>query len=178
MALSKIQSESVNLADDFAFTGTVTGAAPENSVAVICDAKSSSTTGGTFTSGAWRVRDLNTELFDPDGIVSIASNRFTLGAGKYQITFGAPAFKVATHQTALYNYTDSSFVAYGMVQVTAASNDVCNFSTGSAFLNLTGSKTFEIQHRCSATKATNGFGVAATWNGDFETYCLVTIIKV
>jgi hypothetical protein len=65
-----------------------------------------------------------------------------------------------------------------MVQVTAASNDVCNFSTGSAFLNLTGSKTFEIQHRCSATKATNGFGVAATWNGDFETYCLVTIIKV
>jgi hypothetical protein len=62
MALSKIQSESVNLADDFAFTGTVTGAAPENSVAVICDAKSSSTTGGTFTSGAWRVRDLNTEV--------------------------------------------------------------------------------------------------------------------
>ena len=26
MALSKIQSESVNLADDFAFTGTVSGA--------------------------------------------------------------------------------------------------------------------------------------------------------
>ena len=177
MALSKIQSESLNLADSYAFTGTITGAGG-NSVAVICDAKSSTTTGGEFATGAWRVRDLNTELFDADGIVSIASNRFTLGAGEYHIAFGAPAFKVATHQTALYNYTDSSFVAYGMGQEASTTGANANVSIGSAFLNLTGSKTFEIQHRCASTKATNGFGVAATWNGDFEIYCLVTIIKV
>ena len=32
MALSKIQSESINLADNFAFTGTVTGAGSEGLV--------------------------------------------------------------------------------------------------------------------------------------------------
>ena len=30
MALSKIQSESINLADNFAFTGTVTGSGESN----------------------------------------------------------------------------------------------------------------------------------------------------
>ena len=34
MALSKIQSESVNLADDFAFSGTVTAAIQEQQTAI------------------------------------------------------------------------------------------------------------------------------------------------
>ncbi|SVB60040.1 uncharacterized protein METZ01_LOCUS212894, partial [marine metagenome] len=46
------------------------------SYAIIADQKAQNTAGGTFTSGAWRTRDLNTEITDPDGIVSISSNEF------------------------------------------------------------------------------------------------------
>ena len=51
------------------------------------------TNGGTFTSGAFRTRDSNTEVADPDNIVSISSNQFTLGAGNYLIEASAPAYK-------------------------------------------------------------------------------------
>ncbi len=67
-------------------SGTATGfSSGFVSYAAICNEQPSGTEGGTFTSGAWRVRDLNTEIADPDGIVSISSNQFTLGAGSYLI---------------------------------------------------------------------------------------------
>ena len=42
--------------------------------AIICDEKAHNVGGGTFTSGAFRTRDLDTEIADPDGIVSISSS--------------------------------------------------------------------------------------------------------
>ena len=50
--------------------------------AIICDEKAHNAHAGTFTSGL-RTRDLNTEIADPDGIVSISNNQFTLSAGDY-----------------------------------------------------------------------------------------------
>ncbi|MGB7337070.1 MAG: hypothetical protein WBD01_14885, partial [Salaquimonas sp.] len=47
--------------------------------AVIYDLKSSGSGGGTFTSGAWQTRSLNT-LYDPDGHVTLVSNAFTFDA--------------------------------------------------------------------------------------------------
>mgnify|MGYP007000107383 len=41
-----------------------------SSYAIIADVKASNGNGGTFTTGDWRTRDLNTEISDPDGIVS------------------------------------------------------------------------------------------------------------
>ena len=64
------------------------------SYAIICDQKDSTTDGGDFTTGAWRTRNLNTEIADPDGIVSISSNQFTLQAGTYLIKWSAPAYDV------------------------------------------------------------------------------------
>ena len=48
------------------------------SYALIADQKAQGTISGSFTSGDWRTRDLNTELSDADDIVSISSNQFTL----------------------------------------------------------------------------------------------------
>ncbi len=61
-------------------SGTASGFGLFSSYAIIADHKAQNTAGGTFTSGAWRTRDLNTEITDPDGIVSIASDQFTLAA--------------------------------------------------------------------------------------------------
>ena len=49
------------------------------SYAVVCDQKANNTDGGTFSNGAWRTRDLNREVCDDDGIVTVANNKFTLG---------------------------------------------------------------------------------------------------
>ena len=84
--------------------------------AIICDEKASTADGGTFTSGAWRTRDLNTEIADPDGIVSISSNQFTLGAGTYLIKFSAPACQVNSHQTKLYDITGTADVEVGSIE--------------------------------------------------------------
>lgn len=50
MALSKIQSESVNLADDFAFSGTVTGAGVSGKVLQVVSMLTSSNTSTNSTS--------------------------------------------------------------------------------------------------------------------------------
>ena len=67
------------------------------SYAVIADAKSVGTEGGTFTNNADRTIDLNTEIFDPDSIVSISSNQFTLQAGNYFIEASAPAYHAVSY---------------------------------------------------------------------------------
>ena len=81
MAIDKIQSESINLTDDFAFTGTVTGAGGNNVPAFF--AISTSTEDNTNVSdNTWTKKTLSTEVYDTDG--KYTSSRFTpTVAGKY-----------------------------------------------------------------------------------------------
>ena len=146
------------------------------SYAIICDQKANNTSGGGFTSGAWQTRDLNTEIADPDGIVSIASNQFTLQAGSYLIEARAPAYSVDAHQTRPYNATDASVVQYGTnAYAREATGD--QGSTDSqvyARVTITASKAFEIQHRAQTTRATTGFGVGS----DFSNEVIYTTVKI
>lgn len=179
-ALSKSAGGTVNgtiTANAFVGDGSaLTGLGGGTSVAVIADQKAANTNGGTATSGAWQTRDLNTELGDPDSIVSISSNQFILGAGDYIIQWSCPAIQTEGHQTRLYNDTAASVVALGQTAFGSASFPIQQNSNGSAYVNLTASANLEIQHRVANTKATNGFGDAA--NFGTETYTVVTIFKV
>jgi len=82
MAIDKIQSESINLADTFAFTGTVTGAGGVNTPAVVVH-------GGTDAyggSGTWTKVQLDTELLDTENSFNTSTYRWTpQTAGKYFI---------------------------------------------------------------------------------------------
>ena len=49
----------------------------------VSDVKAYNAYGGTFTQGAWRTRDINTEDSDASSICSINSNQITLAAGTY-----------------------------------------------------------------------------------------------
>tara|TARA_R100001591_G_scaffold81497_1_gene88374 strand:+ start:157 stop:678 length:522 start_codon:yes stop_codon:yes gene_type:complete len=85
MALSKIQSESINLADNFAFTGTVTGAGESNSPLVYVWADSTSTTVSDATNTKIT---LDNETIDSENLFS--SSRFTVTSshlGKYWVHF-------------------------------------------------------------------------------------------
>ena len=79
MAITKIQSESMNLADTYAFTGTVTGAGGVNTPAF--EAYLSSTQSPSDNS--WTKIQINTEVFDTASAYDNSSNyRFTVPSGQ------------------------------------------------------------------------------------------------
>ena len=143
--------------------------------AIIVDQKSATTDGGTFTSGDWRTRDLNTELSDPDGIVTISSNQFTLAAGSYLIRWKAPAYRIEKHQTRLQDITNTATREYGLSSYNAGGGYAVTYSCGSARVIPSASTTYEIQHHCQSTQTTNGFGVNA--GAGIEQYTMVEIFR-
>ena len=163
-------------------------------IAIIADHKDSGTGGGTFTSGAWRTRDLNTEVSDPDGIVSIQSSTagtqngggnmghsFTLGAGTYFIDWTAPAYAVNKHKSSLYDITGSSYLTYGQVaRSDSAGNGGMCMSHGSYIHAPSASNTYEIRHYCQTTLSSSGFGPAggSDTGSTIEVYTIVKIFKL
>jgi hypothetical protein len=81
MAITKIQSESLNLADDFAFTGTITGAGESNAPAF----QAYRSTGQSVTTGVSTKIAFDTKQFDTNNCYDNSTNyRFTpTVAGKY-----------------------------------------------------------------------------------------------
>ena len=75
-------------------------------VAVIADEKTSGTNGGTFNSGSWQTRDLNTVKVNTITGFSMSANQFTLPAGDFIILAYAPAFAVHRHHARIQNITD------------------------------------------------------------------------
>lgn len=172
---------STELANDAVTTAkiadnAVTSAKYVISVARITDSKASGTAAGGFTSGAWRTRDLTVIEDDPDSIVTLSSNQFTLGAGTYLIQWSAPAYRVDHHQTRLWDVTGSTDLGKGTSEYMNSSVTVMTRSFGFDIVTLTASNTFEIQHRCATTQASDGFGRAASLAA--EKYTMVTIFKL
>jgi hypothetical protein len=128
--------------------------------AVIIDQKAQNTAGGTFTAGAWRTRDLTTEQTDDDNIVSLSSNQITLAAGTYFIRASAPAYRSDVHQTRLYNVSDTAEILAGTSESAPTSGATSNRSFVIGQFTIADTKTIELQHYCTNTQATNGFGVA------------------
>ena len=173
LATTGTASNATFLRGDGAFAAA--GGGKFESYAIIADQKSSTTQGGAFTSGAWRTRDLNTEIADADGIVSISSNQFTLGAGSYLIRGYASVYRTNGHQVRLYNVTDSAEVAVGCNGMSHSSYYNMNPYTVTGRVTITGSTVFELQHRCADTVNTYGYGQKISWGT--EQYALVEIFK-
>ena len=148
-----------------------------SSYAIICDQKGTNTAGGSTSTGAFNTRDLNTELADPDGIVSISSNQFTLQAGTYLIKASAPAYKATRHQILIWNATDSSSVAVGTSEYChpTSGNITRSFAVGRT--TISGAKAFEIRHRVGTAESTYGFGVESNYDTLASIYTIVEIFK-
>lgn len=132
----------------------------------IYDSKASGTNGGTFTASAWQKRDLNATI-DPDSFVTLASDEFSFTKAGY-VEWSAPGATCGVHKTRLYNVTDSVSVSPpGTSELAINSTSSQTRSFGGA--NVEASKTYRIEHRCSVTKATNGFG-EPTVTGEVEVY--------
>jgi len=147
---------------------------PAARVAYLKDVKPSGTVGGTFTSGSYQTRVLNTLEGDSE-FVTLASNQFTLPKGEYILEAVCPGFLVSNHKARLQNITDALTVSLGSYAQTSAA--CLNHSFIYAKFQVLDQKTFEIQHRCSTTRASDGFGSAASF-GDDEIFTQVKITKV
>jgi hypothetical protein len=143
--------------------------------ALIRDEKAQNTSGGTFTAGAWQTRDLNTEVFDTGGHVSVASNQITLTAGTWFVRASAPGFAVNRHQLRLQNITDAGTLIVGTSMHAAQSNNVCSLATLEGRFTSLATKVLELQHRCETTLATRGLGVEG--NFTTEVYAVIELWK-
>lgn len=143
---------------------------------VLKDEQTANTNGGTFTSGAWQTRTLNTEAADTGGDCSLSSNQFTLAAGTYRISVRAPAYNCGFHKTRLRNITDGTTTIVGESSYCSTTRDMQTSSVIVGRFTIASSKTFEIQHRCSTTQSTTGFGVASNF-GEVEVYTVVELEK-
>jgi hypothetical protein len=133
--------------------------------AIIEDQKTAGTPGGTFSTGAWRTRDINTKVRDPKSLVSVASNQFVpavSGWVEWQTTVGV----VQNNTTRLQNITDGTTAGYGMSsrKVDDATNVmVCGGAP------VVAGKTYELQHQCAQSKTTDGFGIPGTFGTEVYT---------
>ena len=125
----------------------------------IQDQKAQNTAGGTFTSGAWRTRDLNTEVADTGNHASVASNQVTLDAGTYCCLISCPAQAVNFHQARLYDTTGTAVLLIGQ---NAYSRSDPYYQFTHAFIEgrftIATQKVLEVQHYSQTTFATGGFG--------------------
>lgn len=144
--------------------------------AVLQDQKAGGTDGGTFTSGSFIDRVLNTEVYDLYNFVTLAGNAFTLPAGTWIVEWSAPAYRVDSHQSRLWNETDSAVVGQGTSEAASDGVAITTRSEGIAKVVTVASKAFKIQHRCSSTWASLGLGAATTLGG--EVYTTVNIWRV
>jgi hypothetical protein len=148
--------------------------------AVFRDNKSATAAGGTFTSGAWRTRDLNTTQINNISGASISSNQIILPAGTYYVWATTPAYSVYRYSGRLQNITDSTTT---LISTTGFANinssHVVNIFICGQF-TISAQKTFEIQNRCSDTKNGDGFGTAGEQMGDTQdsVYSVISIEKI
>ena len=146
----------------------------ESQLLHVRDEKASGTPGGTFTTGAWRTRTLNTIKTNEITGASLSSNQITLATGTYYINAMAPGFNLGRHQTALYNITDSSFEIIGSSEYGTASTNAVTRSFLNSRFTISAQKTFELQHRCETTDTTYGFGVDSV----FSQVCVYAEVQI
>lgn len=144
-----------------------------NALFHVQDQKTAGTNGGTFTSGSFQTRTLNTSVINTLSGASLASNQITLQAGTYFVDATAPAVAVNKHKMVLFNVTDSTNALIGQSLYSDQANNA-NLGTVSGQITITSQKVFELRHRCDTTKLNDGLGVASNY-GVTEIYADVKI---
>lgn len=173
---------------EWRYDGTVFRRSSTNpsSYALLTYAVSSGTDGGGNAAGAWTTRPINTENYDPNNIVSLSANRFTLGAGTYLITTSQThwSFLGAGGDSAsgrIRNITDSTTLIVAETQhrnfALSSNGATLSVKTPTYKFTINSSKTFELQYYRDAIQTSNGLGVNSS-TGESEIYASIFIQKI
>ncbi len=141
--------------------------------AYVClrDVKAQNTNGGTFTSGAWQIRDLTEELADTADICVLDEDYiFMLPAGTYRCLITCPAYQVNQHQARLLDYFAGPAVALLGASAQAGAGDATpTHAIIQGPFTLANEGALVVQHQCSQTKADTGFGPPANFTNEIYT---------
>ena len=143
-----------------------------SSYAIVSDQKPQGTVQQSITSGDWRVLDVNTEIADPDGIVSISSNRISLAAGSYLIKAVVSGYKGNAQSARIYDYTNTAVVGFGFSTYLDAVHNFYQDLHMMTRVTPSGTTEYEFQRQVGAT-STPG----STSNYQVETYLYAEIYK-
>ena len=146
------------------------------SYAILADQKAAGSGGGASSGNAWTESVLNTEIADPDSIVSISSNQFTLGAGNYLIKWKKSFFATQRVVTRLYDVTNSAVKQNSMTVGAFNNSGAVTFSHGIARVTPTGSTAYKFQYYADNQDG-DGQGVDAPDDECVGIYLLVEIYK-
>lgn len=148
----------------------------ELDIAIIRDEKSQGTPGGTYTSGSYRQREINTIAYDPEDFVDIAGNAFTVPIGEYLIFARAPAYRIGECNLRLWDSTEGEEVANGASNYasnSAAYHVICTLLEVVEALVET---TYSLSMLGETTQSTNGMGKEG--NGAIEIFTEVLIVRL
>ena len=135
---------------------------------------------GSTTADTTHQRGLNTEDFDPDGIVSISNNEFTLAAGTYFLKYSIPFYKCGYAFGHIYNVTDSAVVANSYTVSSLANTTLAGQQghlQGSCRVTISGSKAFKVNMYASGARVNTGLGYRSNQSGIPSVYTQVEIWK-
>jgi len=157
--------------------GVSGGAAEVLSIVTFEDRKAIGVNSGTATNGAWRTRDLNTEV-DPDGLASLSANQITLAAGTYHVWAEASGYRVIHHQIRLRDITNAVTLLTGLSARSFSSDATTTISTLAGLITLAASTVLELQHRVSSTLADFGWGTDVGTGFDTNIHARIVFQKV
>ena len=160
-------------------TGALSGIGVGKDIAVLRETASHAANGGTFSSGADRVRVLDSEEHDGESFVTLntSTGEFTLPSGAYLIYFESVAFDVNNHRAKIV--TDGgSTVLTGNNARSAAADATMTTSSGFGRVYNSSTEGYFLKHRCGSTKTTSGFGQDMNFDSDLEFYSTVVIMRM
>jgi len=171
------------------------------SIAIVYDEKGPEENGGSFTSGAWRTRDLNTISYTGGAastekfvILSSNSNQFDLDPGSYIFEWKCPANTVDSHKSRLKQVgvgttgiNELYFYGTNNYSQDTSSYPMGCWSVGIGYTTIEYTGYYTLQHICnSGNSDDDAFGHSAVYN-NFEgqvnddtirsIYSLITIKK-
>jgi hypothetical protein len=147
------------------------------SCAVLRDEKTDGTNGGSASATTWNARDLQTEVSNPDSIVTISSNQFTPISGNYLIMVTAAGLSLNGMRLRLYNVTGTAAVEEGLNAGAASASSILNTVSLVSRFTANGTDAYRIEHYATSTKATDGLGAALGDTGSNEVYMEIVLLK-
>ena len=133
--------------------------------AYIADVKASGTAAGT-NSVSRATRTLNTVVYDPHSIVTLASDQFT-PAVACEVSWRSPHYQTDSYVTWLYNVTDAVDVDIGSTGYSQNASGSTDHSFGRAIVEA--GKTYRIDYQSTTANASSGLGVPHSFGNNVYT---------
>ena len=164
---------------NYEVNGSIQNVGIGKGVATLRETKGQDVLGGTFTSGADRIRELNVEEHDGESFVTLhtTNHYFTLPAGTYFVYFTANSFDTNSHRAKLITYAGTT-VIFGQNARSGSGDSTSTHSMGWGYISPASSTSYYLAHRCQTSRTDRGFGYDMNISGEDEVYAQVTIFRI